>query len=87
MFLPWKLISKKINSTKNLIVILIAIPIVSVILGILVWDSCAIQHVQILNDIEKLEEDFDPEFCENIVYRIDNFNEECEPEIEILDCG
>jgi len=87
MFLPWKLTSQKISSTKNLIVILIAISVTGVILGTLVWDSCASQHVMILNDIDTLEATFDPESCENIVYRIDNFNDECEPEIEILDCG
>jgi len=87
MFLPWKLTSQKIRSTKNLVAILITISIAGVILGTLVWNSCPSQHVRILNDIDTLEATFDPESCENIVYHIDIFNDECEPEIEILDCG
>ena len=87
MFLPWKLTSQKISSTKNLVLISITISIVGIILGTLVWDSCPSQHVMILNDIDALDVTFDPESCENIVYRIDIFNDECAPEIEILDCG
>jgi len=50
-------------------------------------NSCSVKHITLLNDIERYQETLDPEFCETIVYRIDDFNDECEPEIEILDCG
>lgn len=43
--------------------------------------------MNILNDIKKFEKTLEPEFCENLVYKIDVFNDECEPEIEIVDCG
>jgi len=50
-------------------------------------NSCSVKHITLLNDIERYQETLDPEFCETIVYRIDDFNDVCEPEIEILDCG
>ena len=63
------------------------LPLIGVLFGSMASDSCGVQHIQILNDIKKNELDFNPEFCEEIVYRIDIFNEKCLPEIEILDCG
>ncbi len=86
MFLQWKLTSKK-NRIKIILAIAIVIPAIVIILGTDAWDSCGIQHISILNDIQKYEQTLDPEFCESIVYRIDDFNDMCEPEIEILDCG
>ncbi len=71
---------------KIIIAIVIIIP-ASVLLVSFSTDSCGIQHISILNDIQKYEESFDPEFCEELVYRIDDYNEICKPEIEILDCG
>ncbi len=50
-------------------------------------NSCGIQHVTLLNDIKTFEQNSDPEFCENTVNKILEFNEQCEPYIEILDCG
>jgi len=40
-----------------------------------------------VNDIKILEQNSDPEFCENTVNKILEFNEQCELYIEILDCG
>ena len=31
--------------------------------------------------------DGDPEHCEYLAEKIDLFNEQCEPHVEILDCG
>lgn len=77
--------SLKAKSTKTIIVILIAVSI-GILLGT-IFTSCSIKHIGILNDIEKFEQTLDPEFCANVVERIDLFNDECEPEIEIIDCG
>lgn len=77
--------SLKTKSAKTIIVIIIAVSI-----GLLlttIFTSCSIKHVGILNDIEKFEQTLDPEFCEIIIEKIDLFNDECEPEIEIIDCG
>jgi len=49
--------------------------------------SCGVQHMLILNEINSYEKTLDPEFCEMIVEKIDLFNNNCEPKIEILDCG
>jgi len=86
MFLQLKLTYKK-HRIKIILVIVIVIPATVIILGTDAWNSCGIQHISILNDIQKYEQTLEPEFCESIVYRIDDFNDMCEPEIEILDCG
>ena len=85
MFLIWKLIFQNISS-KNLILIVIAIIIVVFLLSFS-GNSCGIQHMTILNEIDSYEKSLDPEFCEIIVEKIDLFNDDCEPQIEILDCG
>lgn len=40
-----------------------------------------------MNDLQTFEKTLDPEFCEELVEKIDDFNYECKPEVEILDCG
>lgn len=52
-----------------------------------VLTSCSFKHMAILSEIKKFEQTLDPKFCEDLVYKIDVFNDECEPEIEIIDCG
>ncbi len=85
MSLQWKLIFQK-HSLKNLILIAIGISIVGVLIGFSGY-SCGIQHMVILNEIISYEKSLDPESCEVIVEKIDLFNDICEPQIEILDCG
>ena len=84
MFPQWKLIFQKINLKK---LILISIIISVIVLLSFTGDSCGIQHMLILNEISSYEESFDPELCEVIIEKIDFFNDDCEPQIEILDCG
>ena len=50
-------------------------------------NSCGPRHIFIINDIRTFEKSLDPEFCEELIEKIDNFNLECQPEVEILDCG
>ncbi len=85
MFLQWKLTFQKV-SFRNLILIAIGILIVMVLIGFSGY-SCGIQHMIILNEIVSFEKSLEPEFCEIIVEKIDLFNDSCEPQIEILDCG
>ena len=85
MFLQWKLTFQK-ASLRNLILISIGISIVMVLIGFSGY-SCGIQHMIILNEITSYEKSLEPEFCEIIVEKIDFFNDDCEPQIEILDCG
>ena len=80
----------KLMLQKAKIKYLIPIVTVSLILGIIFvtpWDYCGISHVGILSDISKYYDTLDPEFCESLVYRINEFNEQCSEEILILDCG
>ncbi len=85
MFLQWKLIFQK-TSLRNLILIAIGISIVGISISLTGY-SCGIQHMIILNEITSYEQSLEPEFCEIIVEKIDLFNDDCEPQIEILDCG
>ena len=85
MSLPWKLTSQK-NKFKILLIILSGI-LISSLLVLLSNSSCGIQHMAILNEINSYQETLDPEFCEVVVEKIDLFNDSCEPQIEILDCG
>ena len=85
MSLPWKLIFQKI-SLKNFILIAIGISIVGILI-VSTGSSCGIQHMIILNEITSYEKSLEPEFCEIIVEKIDLFNDDCKPQIEILDCG
>ena len=85
MFLQWKLIFQK-TSLRNFVLIASGILIV-VILIVSSDSSCGIQHMIILNEITSYEKSLEPEFCEIIVEKIDLFNDDCEPQIEILDCG
>ncbi|KFM22334.1 hypothetical protein AAA799B03_00084 [Marine Group I thaumarchaeote SCGC AAA799-B03] len=85
MSLPWKLTSQK-NNFKILLIILSGI-LISVLVILFSNSSCGVQHMVILNEINSYEETLDPEFCEVIVEKIDLFNDSCEPQIEILDCG
>ena len=85
MSLQWKLTFQKAN-LRNLILIAIGISIVGILIGF-TGDSCGIQHMIILNEIASYEKSLEPEFCENIVEKIDLFNDVCEPQTEILDCG
>jgi len=85
MSLQWKLIFQK-TSLRNLILIVIGISIVGILIGFS-GNSCGIQHMMILNEITLYKKSLEPEFCEIIVEKIDLFNDECEPQIEILDCG
>jgi len=79
------LIFQKIN-LKNLIIVTFGILIVGLLINFSNY-SCTPQHMMIINDVSLYEKSLDPEFCEIIVEKINSFNDNCEPTIEILDCG
>ena len=85
MFPPLKLTLQK-TKIKYLI-LAVSISLIIVVVLATTGNSCGISHVSIMSDISKYYDTLDPEFCESIVYRIDEFNEQCSPTIEILDCG
>ncbi|QDI89664.1 hypothetical protein Nisw_01675 [Candidatus Nitrosopumilus sp. SW] len=74
------------NNFKIPLIILSGI-LISILVILFSNSSCGVQHVMILNEINSYEETLDPELCEVIVEKIDLFNDICEPQIEILDCG
>jgi len=76
----------KNNNLRILIFICIAIFIILVFL-IVSDNSCGVKHILIVNDLKSYEQSLDPEFCEDLVEKIDLFNSQCEPEVDILDCG
>jgi hypothetical protein len=50
-------------------------------------DSCNVDHFVIINEISSYGKSLDPELCENILEKIDSYNDMCTSQIEILDCG
>jgi len=74
------------TNLRNLILIVIGISIIIILISLTEY-SCGIQHMIILNEITSYEKSLEPELCEIIVEKIDFFNDDCEPKIEILDCG
>ncbi|MBI5860170.1 MAG: hypothetical protein HZB73_05765 [Nitrosarchaeum sp.] len=59
---------------------------IGIIFGFVAY-SCGIQHIAIISDLESYEKSLDPEFCDVLVEKINLFNDDCKPEVEILDCG
>ena len=86
-FLQSKLISQKAKKFRNLSFILIAIGVLSWALSYSLTNSCDIKQVLILSDIQTYENSYDPEFCDSLVERILEYNDSCNSNIEILDCG
>ena len=57
------------------------------ILALTQWSFCGIDHVALVVDLATYQKTQDPEFCDSLVHKIDEFNLECAPEMEIPDCG
>ena len=85
MSLPWKLIFQKTN-LKYFILFLLCISFF-VGISLITNDSCSINRAVISNEVTLYEKSSDPEFCENLLERIDSYNDQCLSQIEILDCG
>lgn len=60
--------------------------IIGIIFGVAAY-SCGLRHIAIMADLESYEKSLDPEFCDGLVEKINLFNVDCKPEVEILDCG
>lgn len=81
-----KLILQKINSLRYIILICIGIFTTIMIIVFLTY-PCGIQYIVIMDDLKSYEKSADPEFCDVLVEKINLFNSDCKPEVEILDCG
>ena len=85
MFPQWKLIFQKIR-IKNLTIILFGVLFAVLVFGFM-EDTCSVDNFIISNEISSYEKLLDPELCENILEKIDSYNDMCTSQIEILDCG
>ncbi len=77
---------QKIKTTRYLILICVCIFTIGLILGFVVY-PCGIQHITITADLESYGKSLDPKFCDVLVEKINLFNDNCKPKVEILDCG
>ena len=87
MYQQLKLMSVKHKKSKLIIAVLIVISFLGVLLSFAVWNSCGIEQVAIISEIQTYEKTLDPVFCENLVLRILEYNDKCDNYIEIFDCG
>ena len=87
MYLLLKLISQKPKKLKTILAISTVLVFLGVLLSFQLVNSCEVEHVSILSEVQTYEKSFDPESCERTVYKILDYNEKCEPDIEILDCS
>ena len=79
--------SARPKKIRNFILIIIGISIISILITLGVQNSCGIQHINLMKDIEQYSNTLEPEFCELTVQKILQYNEQCDSNIEILDCG
>ena len=86
MFPRLNLTLPKAKNTKILFLVLIGVSIIIIFL-IFSDSSCGLSHIGIINDLRTYEKSLDPEFCEELVEKIDLHNMQCSPHVEILDCG
>jgi len=85
MFPQWKLIFRK-TRIKNLTIILFGV-LFAVLVITFMNDPCGVNYFVITNEISSYEKSLDPELCENILEKIDSYNDMCTSQMEILDCG
>jgi len=50
-------------------------------------DSCGLEHMNIMRGLETYDQTLDAELCYDLLYDIYEFNAECRPPVEIIDCG
>ncbi|GKS67933.1 hypothetical protein YTPLAS73_14800 [Nitrosarchaeum sp.] len=86
MSLQLKLTLQKIKTIRNLVLISAVISAVVLLLGFVLF-SCGVQHISIINDLKSYDSSYNPDFCDGLVERINLFNDDCEPKVEIIDCG
>jgi hypothetical protein len=81
------LILQKPKKSKIILVALTGIIFLGILLSFELLNSCEVEHISILSEIQTYEKTLDPEFCEKTIHKILDYNDKCEPYIEILDCG
>lgn len=79
--------SQKPKKIKIIFASFTGIVFLGILLSFQLVNSCEVKHVSILSEIQTYEKTLNPEFCDKTVHKILDFNDKCEPYIEILDCG
>ena len=74
------------NKAISLAIIFVLILVIGIILAFSI-NSCGIDHIDITNTLKLYDKNLDPELCEDLVAKINTFNEQCSPYVEIVDCG
>jgi len=77
---------QKIKIIRRLILVSFCIFAVAIVIGFMAY-SCGFKHIVIMTDLKSYETSLDPEFCDALVEKINLFNLDCKPKVEILDCG
>ena len=77
---------QKTKTIRNLILISVCVFTIGMILGFTVY-SCVIHHIAIMTDLKSYEKSLDPELCVVSEVKVNLFDANCKPEVEILDCG
>lgn len=85
MFLAHKMASTFLK--RVIIVSLCGIATIVILYGAGLANTCPIKHIQVVDELKKYQETLDPELCENLVERIIDLNDQCNMEIEVIDCG
>lgn len=77
-----------LQKTKHITIIFVVLCIAIFSGFILVQDPlCGLRHTLLMFEVQSYERMPDPEICESLIVNIDSFNEDCEPFVEIFDCG
>ena len=50
-------------------------------------NSCQIRQMEVVNELKEFHETLDPQFCDELVNKIEELNDQCSTEIETIDCG
>lgn len=85
MFLAHKMANTFLK--RIIIVSLCGIAIIAVLYGTGLANTCPIKHIQVVDDLKKYQETLDSELCDDLVERIIDLNDQCDIEIEVIDCG
>lgn len=76
----------KANNLRKFLFLSIGIAIIGILIGSFTY-SCGIQHISLTNDLQDYEKSLDPDTCYSLLTKIIEYNDDCEPTIDILDCG
>jgi len=86
-FQQLKLISRQNKKIRKSLIIAGVFSAMILIFTPFVWGSCGIQHVMINEGLKQYDQEMEPDSCALLVEQIVEFNNDCDSEIEIVDCG